>query len=456
MSDMANVAQEAKFDADELFFSITDQNSTILAGNDVFFRVSGYTKEELIGKYHNVIRHPDMPKIIFKTLWDYIQADKPIIAYVKNRAKNGSFYWVMAAVFPLKDRYISIRFKPGSAIFETVKALYLRLMMAESIGGMEESQKVLEEQLSSLGFDSYSHFMSDAFLVELKKQKEIPPKASFYDDSAVNLDPFLEKLQSVRQQGSALMNEYEVWFRKIDLFLDIKRSFESKGVLLRKLARDIVFLSLNASVSSYKVEHGGEAFGVLAGDIRVNAKENDILISDIDQTVQLLSDTLHDIVFTICCIHVQGSMINFFVEECGSHCAQSGHKEMINNLSDLLLLMIKDTNRLKHVQTKLSESIYTCMKYLDQLEQQMMYLGYIQIYGTIEAGANAQESTGFGVIFSQLKLLISQTTTELESMLKMGKSFGTEIGFLMHKSEQNVRLADTFHAYVVNLGKGEG
>ncbi len=92
----ASAMREAKFEIDELFFSITDQASTILSGNEVFVRISGYKKEELLGQFHNIIRHPDMPRVVFKMLWDHLKRDKPVVAYVKNKTKDGGYYWVLA------------------------------------------------------------------------------------------------------------------------------------------------------------------------------------------------------------------------------------------------------------------------------------------------------------------------------------------------------------------------
>jgi aerotaxis receptor len=449
------VSQEAKFDVDELFFSITDKSSKIIAGNDVFYRISGYRKEELIGKYHNIIRHHDMPKIVFKTLWEYIQSDKPIIAYVKNKAMDGSFYWVIAAVFPLEDRYVSIRFKPTSKIFEAVKGLYLRLMMAQSRGGVEESAIVLSQQLRELGYSDYSHFMSDAFLLELQHKKEVAHKVSCFDTQQNHHEPLLDALGSIHLHSIALMRELDTWFDKVEMFTRIKSSFEEKGLILRKLAREIVFLSLNASVSSYKVEHGGEAFGVLASDIRVNAKENDTLINEIDRIVQGLSIALHEVIFTVCCMHLQSEMVNFFVEESGHNLHEVDLSVMVENTTDLIALMLKESQRLSVSQQKLVEEIRQCTHYLDQLEQQMMYLGYIQIYGIIEAASHTQETVNFGVIFTQLKELIRQTSVEVESMQKMGREFnGQNFAFMEDAKHCNVSI-HSFHNDIIALKQRE-
>ncbi|MDD2358687.1 MAG: PAS domain-containing protein, partial [Thiovulaceae bacterium] len=78
----AILMKEAKFDLDELFFSITKHDSTILSGNETFVRISGYEKDEIMGQFHNIIRHQDMPRVVFKIFWDYLKAGKPVVAYV--------------------------------------------------------------------------------------------------------------------------------------------------------------------------------------------------------------------------------------------------------------------------------------------------------------------------------------------------------------------------------------
>ncbi|MEI7926857.1 MAG: PAS domain S-box protein, partial [Chloroflexota bacterium] len=74
----------SEFDVAELFFSTTDEKGIIVSGNDVFVRVSGWSDDELHGAPHNIIRHPDMPRVVFQLLWQYLDRQHPIAAYVKN------------------------------------------------------------------------------------------------------------------------------------------------------------------------------------------------------------------------------------------------------------------------------------------------------------------------------------------------------------------------------------
>ncbi len=87
---------EVPFDFDELFFSRTDKRGKIRSGNSVFHRISRFEWDELLGKPHNVIRHPDMPRGVFWLMWERIRRGLPTSAYVKNRAKDGRHYWVYA------------------------------------------------------------------------------------------------------------------------------------------------------------------------------------------------------------------------------------------------------------------------------------------------------------------------------------------------------------------------
>ena len=94
---------ERFFDKDEIIVSKTDLKGRMTYCNDVFLRIAGYTEQELLGQPHSIIRHPDMPRCVFKLLWDTIGAGKEIFAYVINRAKNGDHYWVLAHVTPSRD-----------------------------------------------------------------------------------------------------------------------------------------------------------------------------------------------------------------------------------------------------------------------------------------------------------------------------------------------------------------
>ncbi len=138
MIEIKPTGRESRFDEDEIIVSKTDVKGRITYANQVFARVAGYTTRELLGQPHSIIRHPDMPRCVFKLLWDTIEARQEIFAYVINMAKNGDHYWVYAYVTPTLDHagnivgYHSSRRKPDRDKIEKVIPLYQALLAEEN------------------------------------------------------------------------------------------------------------------------------------------------------------------------------------------------------------------------------------------------------------------------------------------------------------------------------------
>lgn len=132
--------REHPFPAGQALVSTTDLQGRILYCNPAFIEVSGYTREELLGQPHNMIRHPDMPEEAFRDMWQTIESGQPWSGLVKNRRKNGDHYWVMANVTPLLDGdrpvgYMSVRTLPDRQQVSEAETLYARMREAASRGG---------------------------------------------------------------------------------------------------------------------------------------------------------------------------------------------------------------------------------------------------------------------------------------------------------------------------------
>ena len=160
--------RERKFGIDEIIVSKTDLKGRITYGNDVFGRVASYAESEYLGAPHSILRHPDMPRCVFKLLWDSIESGKEIFAYVKNMAKGGDHYWVFAHVTPTFAAdgrivgYHSNRRKPSALQIEAVSGLYRTLLEIEQRAadrkiGMAQSFEHLESVLKSkgVGYDEF-------------------------------------------------------------------------------------------------------------------------------------------------------------------------------------------------------------------------------------------------------------------------------------------------------------
>ena len=121
---------EVKMKGDDILVSRTDLKGRVLYANKTFCDIAGFTADELKGKAHNLVRHPDMPAAAFQDLWDAISVEKPWTGLVKNRCKSGDYYWVIANVSPEYDAagnlsgYISVRTAPTQAEVDAVDQLY--------------------------------------------------------------------------------------------------------------------------------------------------------------------------------------------------------------------------------------------------------------------------------------------------------------------------------------------
>ncbi len=123
---------ERSFPAHQRLISATDTQGKILYCNDEFVAISGYSRAELLGSDHNLVRHPDMPPAVFEAMWGYLKAGKSWMGVVKNRCKNGDFYWVSAYVTPILEEgkltgFESVRVKPTTEQVAQAAALYERL-----------------------------------------------------------------------------------------------------------------------------------------------------------------------------------------------------------------------------------------------------------------------------------------------------------------------------------------
>jgi PAS domain S-box-containing protein len=140
---MTLTGQERHFLEHELIVSKTDTKGRITYSNRVFQNLSGYSEKELMGKAHSIIRHPEMPRCVFKLLWDTIEGGHEIFAYVVNRARNGDSYWVFAHVTPSFDAsgqiiaYHSNRRVPRRPAIDTIRPVYRQLLEIEQRHGQD-------------------------------------------------------------------------------------------------------------------------------------------------------------------------------------------------------------------------------------------------------------------------------------------------------------------------------
>ena len=157
------------FAPDELIVSKTDLRGVITYANDVFLRISRYELHDVIGRPHNLIRHPEMPRAVFHLLWQALSEGRELFAYINNLASDGAHYWVLAHVTPSYSAdgavigYHSNRRRPSPGAIRTVTPLYRRLVEEErrhptAKAAVAASSRLLDELVAAEA-GSYQEFI---------------------------------------------------------------------------------------------------------------------------------------------------------------------------------------------------------------------------------------------------------------------------------------------------------
>lgn len=141
----------------DIIVSKSNEEGDITYANPIFFKLSGYSPGELLNKPHAIIRHPDMPKVVFKILWDNIKSGNEVKAFVKNLSADGGFYWVLAHVRVANNpdgsfrNYVSTRRGANPKAREIIEPLYKNLIEIEKNDGIEASEKAVSDFLDANG-----------------------------------------------------------------------------------------------------------------------------------------------------------------------------------------------------------------------------------------------------------------------------------------------------------------
>jgi PAS domain S-box-containing protein len=171
------IDKEVAWDKTKTIMSKTDLYGTIEYANEVFVDVCGYEDYELMAQPHNIVRHPDMPKVVFKVLWENIQKGNQFHGIVKNLAKSGRYYWVITNFEYSRDEngnivnYIARRKAvPQDVITKHIEPLYKKLLLIEEASGVGASEKYLIGFLEEQGL-SYVDLITKLMVEDQKNQQ---------------------------------------------------------------------------------------------------------------------------------------------------------------------------------------------------------------------------------------------------------------------------------------------
>lgn len=403
---------ESPFSIEELFFSITDHRGIILTGNQVFVRVSKFTAAELRKKAHNIIRHPDMPKTVFRLLWDTIQANQPIAAYVKNMAKDGSYYWVFALVLPLGDKYLSIRLKPSSAFFEKVAGLYSLILAEEKEKDIEAGLALVLSSLNSLGFTSYQAFMTAVLAAELQSRDLKVTKP--HELSRTHVAKTVE--EKVSRALLALDFVFECLSRIVNESLSLRKTTDS----LRASFIGFGYLSINMSIGAERLGKDGRAVGEVARGFQKQASQIESQAGIFQDSLQRVINRFESSLFEVGSTKIGIEMLSFFLKESKSLAVDETLNfaaDIATNFKTLCTCLVDSTAKTLSELEQLKSEIYDFKARSSDLMEVAVGMEVIRITGKVEvAKLSGQQGQGFANQIERMSDFLHNLTHSLKEV----------------------------------------
>lgn len=425
--------QPREFRPDEVFFSCTDLRGIIVACNPVFVRISAYQEEELIGRPHNLIRHPDMPRAVFRLFWSELQAGRPIAAYVKNLAKDGRYYWVLALAAPLAaGGYLSIRFKPSSRLHPEIEALYREMRSleqdAEAAGAskdavMQVAAEKLAEVLKAKGFEDYSAFMRTALLRE-----ELKSRDALLTAESRSIFPALPETVRTASTGlpAALGNAYlegqktyerlNGLYSRLDELARLNEDLRSRSHKILNLTADFSIVAFNVALKAGKLGHEGRGIDVVARFLGDSAGRIGDIVHGLGDRIAAVSVKLGEVIFGLSWARLQFEMtlLNYQELATGSMSGKSD-AERLGPVTSLQSAFRTTGEQAVQALRSLADELSGLDANAEELRRIITALQVAQVSGLVEI-SRLMDNDGFAGIFAEVKDLIENSKHELEQL----------------------------------------
>lgn len=435
--------KQSEFKVNELFFSTTDKKGIITAGNKTFVRVSKYSERELIAAPHSIIRHPEMPRAVFKLLWDYIENGKTIAAYVKNMSADGSFYWVVALASPIPGGYLSVRFKPSGPLFPTVQNLYAELKKTELAtgdrgdarkDGMARATEQLLTTLKSLGVEDYDAFMRLALHSEMKCRDEALDKQLLVVVPPLNrtiIDPkdssVSARVRRIYEFGRNMYSELNTLYHRLDDFVGYTEELEKKSQYVLELSRGFRLISMNTSVRSVRLGDRGRSLGVIADHMGNASHGIERSVSEISKRIHSLTARLRSIIFMLAAARLQLEMIQIFCAEVVlEHDDSIAERDTLKMIGDLQSAFASTFSAAANELEALRGDVQGLDNRSQELTKTVIALRFSQLAGTVEV-CRLHGADGFTSIFEEIGEQLEHAQTQLKGLGELFLKIETQV-----------------------------
>lgn len=420
--------RERSFALEELFFSTTDPKGVIRTCNEVFVRVSGMERNELVGHAHNVVRHPDMPRSVFRLFWDALDARRPIAAYVVNLAADGSHYWVLASAAPGGDGFLSVRLKPTTQFFDTAREIYADVLSVErevEAGDVRKRKDAiaagaarLSERLGAAGFASYDEFQNAALAAEVTAREAQLVTSSGRSQMAVvgaGTDP---ELAAILRSCASATTFLDGLVANLDRYSRMGQELADRSQIVSELAGDIRLFSLNAIVASARLGDNGAPLGVVAGELRACSDHAGPVITELRDDISETVNLLGGLAFRTAAARLQTEMVVTFVQEL----VASGNPvdTVREELSVLGRCLEEGFERLLEARSALDARVRVLVRNVSRVEGDLGVLRALEVNGRVEA-ARLGDTASVQALFHTIAEQVGAARRDMAGFAEVGR-----------------------------------
>ena len=424
------------FPPDQTLVSVTDTKGRITYCNPAFVEVSGYTAAELMGQPHNLVRHPDMPEEAFRDMWDTIQARQPWTGLVKNRRKNGDYYWVRANATPMVDGnqitgYLSVRTVPSRESIAAAEALYQQMQAQAKAGyktlGLFRGQVVRTDWMGKLQNVFKPGLLAKLGWVQAGLTAVVIAAIALGAPLAVVI---------LLACGAAAVSVWSSWSMTIQplsaLVLDAnhlaagdlshKITVNSDG-LIRQLQQAMMQMSVNLRTVVSDVRQEIDQFSIAVREI---ADGNQDLSSRTESQASSLEETAASM-----------EQINGTVQQ-SAHAAQRGSKlahetgTVTQRSNEAVVSVAKSMEGISQSSSRITEIIHL-------IEGVAFQTNILALNAAVEAARAGEQGRGFAVVAAEVRALAQRTTAAAKEIKQLITESNTRIG--TGSEQTNVALA---------------